>query len=191
MKRHVRNEILTREHYDIEANGKTLVEMDDRRGISWCGEAIQAHEWFFQDSDHVLLSLMQGSGIAPCPACLREIRTVIEKELSGAVVDRHHIEIKAPKPPPRRSADSFQLGRRVLIASGEHADCTGTIVGEPAFGHGAQEPWRKQCGYREGYVLVLIDAEAGQVANGPGAIARGGRGGQVTYLNPDILVRLP
>lgn len=73
---HVREERATREKLGLV--GKDLPV---NAGVAWCGESC-SNEWFFQDASHVLLYLKYGAGpITPCPACLIEMKVVIDKEI--------------------------------------------------------------------------------------------------------------
>ena len=50
---------------------------------TWCGAPIQPFDWLFQDIDHAVYSIMQGSLIDVCDDCLDAIIEVIrpaEKE---------------------------------------------------------------------------------------------------------------
>ena len=78
--RHVFDEPTTR-----EARGTVGDEKECKAGalgaisVAWCGREFQG--WCFVDASHVLLALRKGSGIAPCRACLRAMRKVLDEEL--------------------------------------------------------------------------------------------------------------
>jgi hypothetical protein len=66
---------------------------------------------------------------------------------------------------------SWNKGDRVVVKTGEHADRHGTVtmrVGDEFAAYFGLQPTE---------VRVALDGEHGQAAVGPGAIARGGRGG--------------
>lgn len=47
---------------------------------TWCGERAQRNvEYLFVDIDHAVLSILQGSRLQPCPACVR----VVVQALTG------------------------------------------------------------------------------------------------------------
>ena len=47
---------------------------------SWCGEqlsGLQSQYWAFQNIDHAVYSVQQGSRLIPCPDCLKKIYEVL------------------------------------------------------------------------------------------------------------------
>ena len=45
---------------------------------SWCGEQLSGlHYWAFQNIDHAVYSVQQGSRQVPCPDCLKKIYEVL------------------------------------------------------------------------------------------------------------------
>ena len=47
---------------------------------SWCGEqlsGLQSQYWAFQNIDHAVYSVQQGSRQVPCPDCLKKIYEVL------------------------------------------------------------------------------------------------------------------
>ncbi|HSX22395.1 MAG TPA: hypothetical protein VLE97_06420 [Gaiellaceae bacterium] len=62
-------------------------------------------------------------------------------------------------------------GDRVRVVCGEHEGRTGTVSMLPT------EEAARYFGLQDGHVRVALDGEPGQAAPGPGAVARGGRGG--------------
>lgn len=65
----------------------------------------------------------------------------------------------------------WRCGDRVRVLRGEHEGRTGTVNMLPT------EEGSRYFGLEAGHVRVALDGEPGQAASGPGAIARGGRGG--------------
>lgn len=60
---------------------KHIIKYDHRDGVklskheteTWCGHAPQFSDWLFQDAQHALLSIEQGSLQVPCKKCLAAI----------------------------------------------------------------------------------------------------------------------
>jgi hypothetical protein len=46
---------------------------------SWCGEKLFSFDWAFQDIDHAVYSVQQGSRQVPCPDCLKKIYEVLNE----------------------------------------------------------------------------------------------------------------
>lgn len=42
--------------------------------ITWCGAVPEELSWLFQDKDHALMSVKNGSRLEPCPACAEAIK---------------------------------------------------------------------------------------------------------------------
>ncbi|HCR0385310.1 TPA: hypothetical protein OMS42_002060 [Enterobacter kobei] len=66
---------------------KHIIKYDHRDGIklakheteTWCGHKPQFSDWLFQDAQHALLSIEQGSLQVPCKKCLSAIiKTAME-----------------------------------------------------------------------------------------------------------------
>lgn len=76
---------------------------------------------------------------------------------------------------------TWNIGARVQVARGEHAGRVGTVTMLPS------DQYASLVGLADGNVRVSLDGEPGQVATGPGAIARGGRGGvAIVIANGDL-----
>ncbi|XYV36921.1 hypothetical protein ACQCOG_17305 [Escherichia coli] len=64
-----------------EAVSKHIIKYDYRDGAklakhemeTWCGHVPQFSDWLFQDAQHALLSIEQGSFQVPCKNCLAAI----------------------------------------------------------------------------------------------------------------------
>lgn len=67
--------------------------------------------------------------------------------------------------------NEWNIGKRVQVTRGEHAGRVGTVTMLPS------DEYASLVGLTDGHVRVSLDGEAGQVAAGPGSVARGGRGG--------------
>ncbi|MCS3490500.1 hypothetical protein [Enterobacter sp. SLBN-59] len=60
---------------------KHIIKYDHHDGVklskheteTWCGHAPQFSDWLFQDAQHALLSIEQGSLQVPCKKCLAAI----------------------------------------------------------------------------------------------------------------------
>lgn len=65
----------------------------------------------------------------------------------------------------------WHRGDRVIVLRGEHEGRTGTVSMLPS------DPFARYTSLEIPNVMVSLDGEPGQVASGPGAVARGGRGG--------------
>ena len=67
--------------------GKHIVKYDYKDGVklakhereTWCGHNPEWTDWLFQDAQHALLSIEQGSLQAPCKECLKAIINVAAK----------------------------------------------------------------------------------------------------------------
>ena len=46
---------------------------------TWCGHAPQFSDWLFQDAQHALLSIEQGSLQVPCKKCLAAIIKTVQE----------------------------------------------------------------------------------------------------------------
>lgn len=46
---------------------------ENNKKESWCGAVISPMEWAFEDAQHALLSIWQGSLQVPCKKCLAAI----------------------------------------------------------------------------------------------------------------------
>lgn len=55
----------------------------DKKYESWCGRKTNASDWLFQNIDHVIYSIQQGSFVEPCDSCLIAIYKVLEDYLHG------------------------------------------------------------------------------------------------------------
>lgn len=51
----------------------------DLSKTSWCGEALTPSDWTFQNIDHAVYSIQDGSRLIPCVHCLKNISEVFEK----------------------------------------------------------------------------------------------------------------
>ncbi|EHG7583483.1 hypothetical protein J5Y39_003748 [Citrobacter sedlakii] len=49
------------------------VPAENNKKESWCGAVILPMEWAFEDAQHALLSIVQGSLQVPCKKCLTAI----------------------------------------------------------------------------------------------------------------------
>jgi hypothetical protein len=47
---------------------------------SWCGEKYSSFDWVFQDIDHAVYSVLNGSRQVPCPDCLKKIYEVLKDD---------------------------------------------------------------------------------------------------------------
>ena len=56
------------------------VELD--KPVLWCGRDSVFGGWYFQDAQHVALSV--GGSIAPCKGCIKAIIRELQKELGGS-----------------------------------------------------------------------------------------------------------
>ncbi|EBD4403630.1 hypothetical protein CU481_12100 [Salmonella enterica] len=60
---------------------KHIIKYDYREGVklpkheieTWCGHRPGSSEWLFQDAQHALLSIEQGTLLVPCKNCLAAI----------------------------------------------------------------------------------------------------------------------
>lgn len=77
---------------------KHIIKYDYREGVklvkheieTWCGHAPQFSDWLFQDSQHALLSIEQGSLIVPCKNCLAAIIKTAKQECKHEFVYGWH-----------------------------------------------------------------------------------------------------
>ncbi|MDF3570895.1 hypothetical protein [Enterobacter cloacae] len=68
---------------------KHIIKYDHRDGVklakheteTWCGHKPQFSDWLFQDAQHALLSIEQGSLLVPCKKCLKAIVKVAQQEV--------------------------------------------------------------------------------------------------------------
>lgn len=60
------------------------VPAENNKKESWCGAVISPMEWAFEDAQHALLSIEDGSGISVCIECLKSIHGVINEEIGYA-----------------------------------------------------------------------------------------------------------
>ena len=84
-RRHIRDERATREVLGLIGDDRQL---STDCGVAWCSERFH-NEWCFLDASHALLSLRYQGDIAPCLACLRALRLVIDREFG----DKPHPEL--------------------------------------------------------------------------------------------------
>lgn len=83
-----------------------------------------------------------------------------------------------------RTEPPYQKGDRVVVRAGEHAGRHGTVIAMLGdWVAGGVDPW----GLKASQARVALDGEPGQVARGPGAVARGGRGGISLNVEQDNL----
>lgn len=57
---------------------------ENNKKDGWCGAVISPTEWAFEDAQHALLSIEDGSGISVCIECLKDMRSVINEEIGDA-----------------------------------------------------------------------------------------------------------
>ncbi|HHG9578737.1 hypothetical protein [Citrobacter sp. Cf101] len=77
---------------------KHIIKYDYRDGVklakheidTWCGHGTQASDWLFQDAQHALLSIEQGSLQVPCKKCLEAIVKVAQQECKHEFVYGWH-----------------------------------------------------------------------------------------------------
>ncbi|MGM5670077.1 hypothetical protein [Enterobacter cloacae] len=55
--------------------------LENNKKESWCGAVISPTEWAFEDAQHALLSIEQGSLVQPCKECLKAIVKVAQQEV--------------------------------------------------------------------------------------------------------------
>ncbi len=51
----------------------------DMKGQAWCGEKVSSFDWTFISIDHAAYSNLGGSGILPCPACVKKVVETLQK----------------------------------------------------------------------------------------------------------------
>lgn len=47
---------------------------------SWCGEKLSSFDWVFQNIDHAVYSVQNGSRQVPCPDCLKKIYEILKDD---------------------------------------------------------------------------------------------------------------
>ena len=57
----------------IKYDWKDGVKLPPHQTETWCGHQPKCGEWLFQDAQHALLSIEQGSLQVPCKRCLAAI----------------------------------------------------------------------------------------------------------------------
>ncbi len=70
---------------------KHIIKYDYREGVklhkheieTWCGHRPGSFEWLFQDAQHALLSIEQGTLLVPCNNCLAAIIKTAQKVNRG------------------------------------------------------------------------------------------------------------
>lgn len=82
--RHIRDEVATRKRYNLVGNGKELDADPKTRNlcVAFCGVNTHGLGFFFLSIDHAVLSLRNGTAIAPCKHCLKAVREIINAELT-------------------------------------------------------------------------------------------------------------
>jgi len=46
--------------------------------LAWCGTKISEGDWYFRDTDHLILMIERKSNIKPCKNCLGLIKKIFE-----------------------------------------------------------------------------------------------------------------